>query len=153
MKNQIFAQIVNTKIYRSENNFLPLKRLMKLPNRDVSNYKKMEEVPFQTLDNQEFVHFPQTWHNSNKLLGLPGFGGVKTGITTTAGSCLCVYFTNKQLNKNIITVVLGSKNIQYRWKDTRRITLFADACLVEDNKRQNSPAKKKVISTGPKRFE
>ena len=85
--------------------------------------------------NIEYVHFPQIWYNSNKLLDLPGFAGVKTGITTTAGSCLCVYFKNKALNKTIITVVLGSKNIQYRWKDTRRITLWADACMVDEHKR------------------
>ena len=111
MKNPIFAQIVSTKSYYSENNYLPLKRLLKLPNRDASNYETVDELPFETIDKQEYVHFPQTWCNSNKLLGLPGFGGVKTGITTTAGSCLCVYFTNTKLNKNIITVVLGSKNI------------------------------------------
>ena len=130
---------------------------MKLPNRDYTKYDILEpeEVPFQIENpNTEYVHFPQTWYNSNKLLDLPGFEGVKTGITTTAGSCLCVYFKNKTLNKTIITVVLGSKNIQYRWKDTRRITLWADACLVEEHKRQTSPAKKKFQgNTGPKRFE
>ena len=97
MKNPIFAKIVNKKEYKSENNYLPLKRLYRLPNRDVDKYEVMkpEEVPF-VMDNPniEYVRFPQTWYNSNKLLDLPGFAGVKTGITTTAGSCLCVYFTN-----------------------------------------------------------
>jgi len=67
-----------------------------------------------------------TWLNSNKLLSLPGFYGVKTGITNTAGSCLCVAFENKKMNKKIVTVVLGSRNLEYRWKDTRRLTLWAD---------------------------
>lgn len=76
--------------------------------------------------NIDFVAYPQTWLNSNKLLSVPGFLGVKTGVTNTAGSCLCVAFENKQLNKKIVTVVLGCRNLEYRWKDARRLTLWAD---------------------------
>jgi D-alanyl-D-alanine carboxypeptidase len=34
------------------------------------------------------------WQNSNKLLGIEGFKGVKTGITQTAGPCLCILYEN-----------------------------------------------------------
>ena len=31
---------------------------------------------------------PITWHNTNKLLGVSGIIGIKTGLTTKAGGCL-----------------------------------------------------------------
>lgn len=68
-----------------------------------------------------------TWHNSNRLLTVPGFIGLKTGITQTAGSCLSVMYESE--NCKLITVVLGSRNIEYRWKDARRLTLWAAAIL------------------------
>ncbi len=71
------------------------------------------------------------WYNSNKLLKIPGFKGVKTGITQTAGPCLCILFENNKLNHKLITVVLGCKNVDYRWKDARRLTLWADNMLAE----------------------
>ena len=41
-------------------------------------------------------------------------------------------FYNSSLipNKNLVTVVLGSKNVEYRWKDTRRLTLWAEQVLM-----------------------
>jgi D-alanyl-D-alanine carboxypeptidase len=89
-----------------------------------------KEVPFKT-EGQKYVKFILNWQNSNKLLTLPGFCGVKTGITSTAGSCLAVYYNNPKLNRNLITVVLGSRNVEYRWKDTRRLTLYANEVLLE----------------------
>jgi len=41
------------------------------------------------------VPFKMTWFNSNKLLGVKGFKGVKTGITQTAGPCLCILYENE----------------------------------------------------------
>lgn len=67
------------------------------------------------------------WHNSNRLLTAPGFSGIKTGITNTAGSCLSVYYENADCR--LITVVLGSKSIEHRWKDARRLTLWAAEIL------------------------
>jgi D-alanyl-D-alanine carboxypeptidase (penicillin-binding protein 5/6) len=68
-----------------------------------------------------------TWYNSNRLLTVPGFVGVKTGITQTAGSCLSVCYENEDIR--LVTVVLGSRNIEYRWKDARRLTLYAAAVI------------------------
>ena len=74
------------------------------------------------------------WNNSNKLLQLEGFNGVKTGITQTAGPCLCILYNNpKTPQKKILTVVLGCKNIDYRWKDAKKLTLWADYLLKEKN--------------------
>jgi len=65
-----------------------------------------------------------TWHNSNRLLTVKGFQGVKTGITATAGSCLSVGY--ERANIKLVTVVLGCKSIAFRWKDARRLTLWAE---------------------------
>lgn len=84
-------------------------------------------MPFESEAGSKFVEYPMTWYNSNKLLTVPGFKGVKTGITQTAGSCLSVWFENEDCK--LITVVLGSRNIEYRWKDTWRLTLWAASVI------------------------
>ena len=57
------------------------------------------------------------------MLKEPGFSGVKTGVTSTAGSCLSVFYHAGTIG--LITVVLGSRNIEYRWKDTLALTHWA----------------------------
>lgn len=43
--------------------------------------------------NRTFSHSKDVmWENTNKLLGIEGFLGVKTGITPSAGPCLTSYF-------------------------------------------------------------
>ena len=130
MKEEIFRQVVNTVEYRSIS-YLPKKNITRLPNKDFASFSVAESIPFENPSDLEYVYFHHVWYNSNKLLGCPGFSGVKTGITSTAGPCLCIYFSNASLNMSLITVVLGSKNIEYRWKDTRRLTLWANAILEE----------------------
>lgn len=66
---------------------------------------------------------------------------MKTGQTSTAGCCLAIYYRNPTIGKNLVTVVLGSKNVEYRWKDTRRLTHWADAILMDEHARKNSPTK------------
>jgi D-alanyl-D-alanine carboxypeptidase len=73
---------------------------------------------------------------------------VKTGITNTAGSCLCVAYENKKLNKKIVTVVLGCRNMEYRWKDARRLTLWADSLLQQQAMVASSPTKIKRNEKG-----
>lgn len=85
------------------------------------------DLPFEADHGCKFIKYPMTWYNSNRLLTVEGFSGIKTGITLTAGSCLSVWYENEDCK--LITVVLGSRNIEYRWKDTRRLTLFAAAVL------------------------
>ena len=150
MKMPEFAKIVNTREY-SATSFLPKTRLAKHFCKLKTAEIPQDKLPF-AANGREYVKFTQTWHNSNKLLSLPGFCGVKTGITSTAWSCLSVYFKNKQLNRNLITVVLGSRNIEYRWKDTRRLTLYANACLEHEHEVKHGPAKK-IVTGLPSRFE
>lgn len=72
------------------------------------------------------------------MLDVPGFCGVKTGQTNTAGACLAIYYQNTAIGKNLVTVVLGSKSVEYRWKDTRRLTLWADAILRDEYANKNA---------------
>ncbi len=81
------------------------------------------DLSFQSVKGSRFVQYPMIWHNSNRLLTVPGFVGLKTGITAAAGSCLSVLY--EEGDCKLITVVLGSKSIEHRWKDARRLTLWA----------------------------
>lgn len=63
MKNQIFREIVGKKNFQC-----------KLFNRTFSYEKEIE------------------WENTNKLLDVSGFVGVKTGVTPAAGPCLASLF-------------------------------------------------------------
>ena len=150
MKIPEFAKIINTKQY-SSTSYLPKVIVDKSLCKIKTQTPDANEITFETFG-KDFVKFSQTWHNSNKLLGLPGFCGVKTGITSTAGSCLAVYFKNQALDRNLITVVLGSRNIEYRWKDTRRLTLYTNESLKSQKVLRLSP-RKKVSSATPARFE
>lgn len=83
---------MNTKQF-STSTYFPLRRFVKkYPNANVPTIIEGDELPFEIETGSSFVQYPMTWYNSNKLLTVPGFKGVKTGITQTAGSCLSVWF-------------------------------------------------------------
>jgi D-alanyl-D-alanine carboxypeptidase len=90
----------------------------------------------------EEVPYRMVWQNSNKLLGIEGFKGVKTGITQTAGPCLCILYENTQHKHKLITVVLGCQNIDYRFRDARRLALWADNMIVDKAKTKKTPVVK-----------
>jgi D-alanyl-D-alanine carboxypeptidase len=142
MKHPLFREIVSTKQHHTRETFLPLARFIKR-HRDVTDFPQTYEtsdVPFKEFKKgTKYVKYSMRWYNSNRLLTVPGFEGIKTGITQTAGSCLSVYYERK--NCKLLTVVLGSKTIEDRWKDTSRITLWAAANLTFD-KAQQTPSKK-----------
>ncbi|OMJ82894.1 hypothetical protein SteCoe_16291 [Stentor coeruleus] len=61
------------------------------------------------------------WKNTNKLLG-KGFNGVKTGVTLTAGPCLCASVNKEQ---SLVIVLLNSKSMEDRWIDAKKLTDWA----------------------------
>lgn len=127
MRNPLIRKIVNSKDFLSET-YLSMRRFFRrYPDLDTPPHQEGKELPFDSEFGVKFVKYPMHWHNSNRLLTVPGFSGVKTGITNTAGSCLSVWYETDDIK--LITVVLGSRNIEYRWKDTRRLTLWAAAVL------------------------
>lgn len=59
------------------------------------------------------------WKNTNQLLGIQGFQGVKTGTTSAAGACLVSWGTRDE--DSVILVVLGSTSGDARYVDSRNL--------------------------------
>jgi D-alanyl-D-alanine carboxypeptidase (penicillin-binding protein 5/6) len=63
------------------------------------------------------------WKNTNKLLGIEGYSGVKTGTTTAAGACLVSW--GERDGRELIVVVLGSTHADARYVDARNLFRWA----------------------------
>jgi D-alanyl-D-alanine carboxypeptidase (penicillin-binding protein 5/6) len=60
-----------------------------------------------------------TWNNTNRLLGIEGYDGVKTGSTSAAGSCLVA--SGRRADNHLIVVVLGCTSNDSRYVDARNL--------------------------------
>jgi D-alanyl-D-alanine carboxypeptidase (penicillin-binding protein 5/6) len=63
------------------------------------------------------------WKNTNELLGIEGYDGIKTGTTDQAGACLVS--TGERNGKRLIVVVLGSAASEARYTDSRNLYRWA----------------------------
>jgi len=63
------------------------------------------------------------WKNTNQLLGIEGYSGVKTGTTTAAGACLVAF--GERDGRELIVVVLGSTSGDARYTDARNLFRWA----------------------------
>jgi len=63
------------------------------------------------------------WKNTNKLLGIEGYSGVKTGTTTAAGACLVSW--GEREGRELIVVVLGATHTDARYVDARNLFRWA----------------------------
>lgn len=59
------------------------------------------------------------WKNTNRLLGIEGYDGVKTGTTTLAGACLIS--RGRRDGRALLVAVLGSASSEARYTDTRNL--------------------------------
>lgn len=59
------------------------------------------------------------WKNTNNLLKIEGYDGVKTGTTSAAGACLVS--SAKRGDDSLIVVVLGAPSSDSRYVDTRNL--------------------------------
>ncbi|MBI2477383.1 MAG: serine hydrolase [Planctomycetia bacterium] len=59
------------------------------------------------------------WKNTNELLKIDGYLGVKTGTTDAAGACLVSY--GHRGDEDLIVVVLGAKSSPARYTDARNL--------------------------------
>jgi len=59
------------------------------------------------------------WRNTNKLLAMEGYSGIKTGTTNAAGACLVSW--GERDGRQRIVVVLGSANSDARYVDSRNL--------------------------------
>lgn len=63
------------------------------------------------------------WKNTNQLLGIEGYLGVKTGTTSAAGACLVSH--GRRGTDELFVVVLGSTSGDARYVDTRNLFRWA----------------------------
>ncbi len=63
------------------------------------------------------------WNNTNRLLGIEGFDGVKTGTTGPAGACLVS--SGEREGKRLIVVILGASSSDSRYVDSRNLYRWA----------------------------
>jgi D-alanyl-D-alanine carboxypeptidase (penicillin-binding protein 5/6) len=59
------------------------------------------------------------WKNTNELLDIEGYEGVKTGTTDAAGACLVS--KSKRGEKSLMLVVLGASSSKARYADSRNL--------------------------------
>jgi D-alanyl-D-alanine carboxypeptidase (penicillin-binding protein 5/6) len=65
----------------------------------------------------------QTWDNTNKLLDIEGYDGIKTGTTTAAGSCLVA--SGRRGDDHLLVTVLGCTSNDSRYTDARNLFRWA----------------------------
>jgi len=94
MKNAIVRKIVQCKTYECKTYFTMRRFMNKYPHVDTPPFFEGKQLPFDGDVGVKFVEYPMVWHNTNRLLTVKGFAGVKTGITQTAGACLSVWYEN-----------------------------------------------------------
>jgi D-alanyl-D-alanine carboxypeptidase (penicillin-binding protein 5/6) len=59
------------------------------------------------------------WKNTNRLLSIDGYHGVKTGTTSAAGACLVS--SGRRGDDHLLIAVLGSTSSDARYVDTRNL--------------------------------
>ena len=63
------------------------------------------------------------WKNTNQLLSIEGYSGLKTGTTSAAGACLVA--VGEREGDKLLTVVLGSSSSPARYADARNLFHWA----------------------------
>ncbi|MCA8998737.1 MAG: serine hydrolase [Planctomycetaceae bacterium] len=61
----------------------------------------------------------QLWTNTNRLLNIAGYHGMKTGTTKAAGACLVSL--GERDGRQLVVIVLGSSSSDARYTDTRNL--------------------------------
>lgn len=108
---------------------------------NVSSARDLAALAFEAMKDERFRAYVSTrkhdcevigpdgnkrkvsWTNTNKLLDIEGYEGVKTGTTTPAGNCLVACGTRS--GDRLIVVVLGSTAADGRYVDARNLFRWA----------------------------
>ncbi|MCY2975273.1 MAG: serine hydrolase [Planctomycetota bacterium] len=69
------------------------------------------------------------WQNTNRLLGIEGYTGIKTGTTNAAGACLVS--SSQREGRELIVVTLKSADSDARYIDARNLHAFGWRKLTE----------------------
>ena len=94
-------------------------------------FRKIVSTPQHgtTVDSVSGYQRNVVWRNTNQLLRIEGYDGIKTGTTGAAGSCLVS--TAERDGRRLIVVVLGSTSTDSRYTDTRNLYRWAWKDLVK----------------------
>jgi D-alanyl-D-alanine carboxypeptidase (penicillin-binding protein 5/6) len=94
-------------------------------------FKKVVGTPRHgyTLDSVTGYKRNIEWKNTNQLLKVEGYDGIKTGTTGAAGSCIVA--TAERGGRRLIISVLGSTSTESRYADTRNLYRWAWKDLVK----------------------
>ena len=65
----------------------------------------------------------ELWTNTNRLLDVDGYLGMKTGTTRAAGACLVSL--SERDDRRLVAVVLGATSSDARYTDTRNLFRWA----------------------------
>ena len=97
----------------------------------VPEFKKVVGTPRHgyTLDSVTGYKRNIEWRNTNQLLKIEGYDGIKTGTTGAAGSC--IISTAERGGRRLIIAVLGSTSTESRYADTRNLFRWAWKDLVK----------------------
>jgi D-alanyl-D-alanine carboxypeptidase (penicillin-binding protein 5/6) len=97
----------------------------------VPEFKKVVGTPRHgyTLDSVTGYKRNIEWRNTNQLLKIEGYDGIKTGTTGAAGSC--IVSTGERGGRRLIVAVLGSTSTESRYADTRNLFRWAWKDLVK----------------------
>jgi D-alanyl-D-alanine carboxypeptidase (penicillin-binding protein 5/6) len=108
---------------------------------NVSSARDLATLTFEAMKDERFRSYVSTrhhecevvepgggkrkaaWTNTNRLLDIEGYEGVKTGTTTPAGNCLVA--SARRGEDRLIVVVLGSATADGRYQDARNLFRWA----------------------------
>ncbi len=109
--------------------------------KNLSSVRNQAVLTAKALQNPNFARYVQTrrhrceaigpkgekrsvsWDNTNRLLGIEGYDGVKTGTTTAAGQCLVA--SGRHGADHLLVVVLGCTSNDSRYVDARNLFRWA----------------------------
>lgn len=92
-----------------------------------AKFLKNEGLEFEDVEELE-NNRSFKWTNTNKLLWLKsGFDGCKTGITSTAGPCMCA--SVRKGDQHLLIITLCAKSMDHRWIEIPRLATWAFAKL------------------------
>jgi serine-type D-Ala-D-Ala carboxypeptidase (penicillin-binding protein 5/6) len=109
--------------------------------RNVISARNLTTLAYHAMQNATFRQYVQTrrhqtqvtdaknerrmviWENTNKLLDIEGYDGIKTGTTTAAGSCLVG--SGRRGEDHLLVTVLGCTSNDSRYADTRNLFRWA----------------------------
>ena len=107
----------------------------------VPEFKKVVGTPRHgyTLDSVTGYKRNIEWRNTNQLLKIEGYDGIKTGTTGAAGAC--IVSTGERGGRRLIIAVLGAPSTEGRYADTRNLFRWAWKDLVKVDGESSKTAK------------